>query len=279
MNLSQDGQQINLNFNSLYKLIIHCIGYYHILIDSEPYQYVKHQNFNGGSDMKILISKKKLIKEYNIYAHFYQITSGNEIVADCRSILEVFNKNYAISKITDLINCSPDVLFIMMNPGLCASEAINCDEQINVNNFKMDFLNKKFIKATIDNTLQRVMTVSFRKGWNHLRVINLSDIRFKKDMRFNDILDGFETKTNSSIHSIFHPNRHDELIHSISGYENCKIILAWGVGKYLDKYIDYVSKIIDCKKCYGIKNSNGRYYHPLGSEISWVGEILAQLNN
>lgn len=222
------------------------------------------------------MKQKALLKEYAILGHFYNVTAGEEVIGNCRSVLEIVRRRDIPKDLNQLSKSVPDALYIMMNPGSCDTEE-HPYEKLDLNNYKINFTNKYLVNCSIDNTLQRIMTLSFHKNWRHFRVINTSDIRFQKGEKFEDVVKRFEGKTKSSIHSIFHHQRHEELLNAIKGLVNQPVVLAMGVDNNLQ---DMVIRVLDeqgVQNCYGIKNLKGKYNHPLVREFSWVEQILEQM--
>ncbi|MDA2439137.1 DUF1643 domain-containing protein [Bacillus cereus] len=212
---------------------------------------------------------------FDCYGHFYNLYLENRKVAECRSVLEIVRKKGNLS-ISNIIINPPDAIVIMMNPGSSkpiknTAESI---EVIDVENFCVEHSVESLVATKPDNTQSQIMNVMNFKGWNHVRVLNLSDIREKDSDKLGGRIRRFEKETLSIVHSIFSSQRAHERS-SLLAVDNVPIIVAWGTKSFMKKYAQRCLTILKSREYYGVVSTQSKlyYYHPLTSKIPWVSQI------
>ncbi|WP_255298288.1 DUF1643 domain-containing protein [Brevibacillus dissolubilis] len=216
--------------------------------------------------------------EFFCYGHFYDLHLDGKKLIECRSVLEIVRNDYRISK-SKISTTKPDAIAIMMNPG--ASIPLDSrPEIIDVENFNINFQTKTLVTAVPDKTQTQIMQIMNNKRWNHIRIINLSDIREKDSRELGKKIGKFEHDTLCMLHSIFSSQRKDERNHALI---NCKvpIILAWGTNSYTKKYAERCLMLINNHITIGISSDESElfYHHPLTRKVRWVPKMVEQLQN
>lgn len=210
--------------------------------------------------------------EFNCYGGFYNIKKDKDIIGECRSVLEIVRKGFDLD--TKL-----DAIAIMMNPGDSSpiqGQPIDINDVTAINSSE-----DALILTNPDHTQSRIMGIMNDMSWNHVRVINLSDLREKDNNKLKGKIESFEDSL-GDIHSIFSDERKDELNKFLIS-ENVPLILAWGTNRHLINLAEMCLNRIEDKRIVGIPSSQSQklFQHPLtrieGS--SWKKEILKQLKN
>lgn len=228
------------------------------------------------------IPAAQLKNNFEVFGHFYSVDlkSGEKI--DCRSVLEIVTRQSKPSHIGLLLDKSPDAIFIMMNPG--SSRPL-----IEVNNFisesLINQLEVSLVPTKPDTTQYQVMRVMHYCGWNHVRVLNISDMRDSKSgsfvKRFNDI----ESRTGFSAHSLFNDKRSVELRRKLNKKPEAPIVCAWGVSSDLDPLIERcLSKVAGTFELTGLMkpSAENKYFHPLPTlqkdKEQWVTNLVTHIS-
>ena len=227
------------------------------------------------------IPASELKNKFDVFGHFYSIKVKSEFEIDCRSVLEIVNKENAIENINSLSSIRPDAVFIMMNPG--SSRPLN--EKIKI----MTYENTAQIEVSLiptkpDTTQYQLMRVMHYCRINHVRVLNLSDMRDPKSGKFVVRYREIENKTGFIEHSIFSNIRENELQNKLKRKNAAPIVCAWGVSPDLDPLIERcINKLPDTTERQGIfkKGTKNKYFHPLPTlqkdKEEWVNNMIQQL--
>lgn len=213
---------------------------------------------------------------FNCYGHFYDLFIKDKKIAECRSVLEIVKKSSNISSVNQSI---PNAVVIMMNPG--RSYPIGgTRERIDLENFEISFSSRPLTLTFPDNTQIRIMKLMEHKNWNHVRVINLSDLRERDSKKLKQKIQRFELTTNSKIHSIFSDERQSERERALSN-NTVPILLAWGVKDFLEETATHCLFIVRLRKRFGVpsKDSDTLFHHPLTRRVSWYTHMVKLLEN
>jgi len=209
------------------------------------------------------ISASELRKIYDVYGHFYSIEypCGNRV--DCRSVLEIITKTSCLEDFNSLSDHKPDCIFIMMNPG-SSSPKVDVDNYIASSKIKN--LKVSYVPTKPDTTQYQVMRIMEIKKWDHIRVLNLSDLRNPKSGEFYSKFTEVESYSDGHIHSLFSNLRTNELEAKMNMKKGASVVCAWGVSDDLNPLIsrclaqiEYNCNIVGLKK----KGTENKYYHPL----------------
>ncbi|MCF6253175.1 MAG: DUF1643 domain-containing protein [Thiomicrorhabdus sp.] len=227
------------------------------------------------------IPASELKKEYAVFGHFYSIRVNSEYEIDCRSVLEIVNKENGIKNHELLSSMLPDAIFIMMNPG--SSRPLNEKNKIiSYNDIRQ--LEVSLIPTKPDTTQYQVMRVMKFCKWNHVRVLNISDMRDPKSGKFIQRYMQVENETGFLDHSIFSNLRKKELESKLKRKMAAPVVCAWGVSTGLDPLIKRcVNKTSCITEISGLlKNgTTNKYFHPLPTlqtdKEKWVSNMVSKL--
>ena len=229
------------------------------------------------------IPASELKKEFDVFGHFYSIKVNSEYAIDCRSVLEIINKDNNIKNFKSLSSMLPDAIFIMMNPG--------SSKPLNENNKIISYKNTAHLEVSLiptkpDTTQYQLMRVMHFFKINHVRVLNLSDMRDPKSGRFVERYRQIENKTGFIEHSIFSDIRGNELQNKLQRKKAASVICAWGVSPDLDPLIERcINKISNTTEITGLlkKGTKNKYFHPLPTlqkdKEKWVNNMIEQIKS
>ncbi|MBI5726548.1 MAG: hypothetical protein HY965_01755 [Ignavibacteriales bacterium] len=215
---------------------------------------------------------EELKKTFTVTAHFYKIRSGQEAF-NLRNRLEIIRTGVAAVK--------ADALVIMMNPG--SSRPLMKDfviplfepEQISQPEWLQ---NQILIPTQPDNAQYQIMRLMNLRGWNFVRVLNLSDIRAGNSKALGQIHGNITGLLPDFPHSMFMPQRKHELKELLTGASQAPVILAWGTSilGYLE---DIVLSVLPAERKLFLADESGnqvyRYPSPYIKEmkIAWLEKI------
>lgn len=227
------------------------------------------------------VPASKLKKEYAVFGHFYSILVNSECKINCRSVLEIVNKENGIENYESLSLMLPDAVFIMMNPG--SSRPLNeKNKMISYNNAGQ--FEVSLIPTKPDTTQYQVMRVMKFCKWNHVRVLNLSDMRDPNSGKFIQRYRKVENEIGFLEHSIFSDVRKNELKSNLKRKKAAPVVCAWGISTELDPLIKRcVNKILHVKEISGLlkKGTINKYFHPLPTlqtdKEKWVCNMVEQI--
>ena len=220
----------------------------------------------------------ELQKTYNIFGHFYSVEIAPHAIVHCRSVLEIIAKAKTPQKTDFISESKPNAVFIMMNPGssrpLVAvnnhiqSQAIHC-------------LPISLVPTKPDTTQYQVMRLMHYCQWQHVRVLNLSDLRCAKSAEFMQQFKQLEEVAKYDAHSIFSISRQNELSQKIPQSSKIPLVYAWGVSDKLEPLIERcTASTRHHKKIRGLlkEGTANKYFHPLPSlqsgQLQWVERMV-----
>jgi len=227
------------------------------------------------------ISAEELKKEFTVYGHFYTIEIESFCRIECRSVLEIISAKYQVKKYDEVSNKLPDAIFIMMNPG--SSKPLTKTNNL-ISSRKISDLQISLVLTKPDTTQYQLMRVMKYLNWQHIRVINLSDLRDAESGSFIDKYMHYEKSIKLTEHSIFSKKREKELTAKLKRKNGAPIVCAWGINKELDALIKRcLSKIKNENAVKGLlkKDTTNKYYHPLPTlqidKEKWVKNMINEL--
>ena len=170
----------------------------------------------------------ELKKRFACYGHFYELVFMNGERAKCRSVLEIVDTSIPQRNPAEISLMEPDVVVIMMNPGSSHPKDIyHLDKEIEYPR-TTDSRRKELVLTQPDNTQYQVMRVAVSQGWNHIRVLNLSDLRDPKSGSFIQKTEALSGIMGGHTHSLFCPERSGECHHALKRKSSTPIMLGWG---------------------------------------------------
>ncbi len=170
----------------------------------------------------------ELKKQFSCYGHFYELVLLNGDRLKCRSVLEIVDAGISREVPSDLSEMQPDVVVVMMNPGSSHPKDIyHMDKEIEYPRSDSS-MRKELVLTQPDNTQYQIMRVAVRQAWNHIRVLNLSDLRDPKSGSFLQKVDALSGIMGGHVHSMFCAERAAELGHALRRKNRTPILLGWG---------------------------------------------------
>ena len=245
------------------------------------------QEFAGKSEARKkevtsqpFVPANQLKQKFGVFGHFYSVELASKEVVECRSVLEIASHEHTPADHTELSGLRPDAVFVMMNPG--SSKPL-----VEVNNrIRASAIHKLpifLVPTKPDTTQYQVMRVMHVRGWQHVRVLNLSDLRSPKSAEFIKIFQRLERDEVFDGHSIFSNDREAELSLKLPRSGKFPLVLAWGISDKLTPLVNRcVAKLPKKRKVIGLlePGSVHKYRHPLPSlqkdQRRWVEQVIEQ---
>jgi hypothetical protein len=229
------------------------------------------------------IPANELKKHFDVFGHFYSIKVDSVGEIKCRSVLEIVNKEISIKNHSSLSSMFPDAVFLMMNPG--SSKPL--EEIKNIISYEnLGELKVSLVPTKPDITQYQLMRVMIYCKFNHVRVLNLSDMRDPKSGKFVERYKKIENNTGFLEHSIFSDVRTNELQNKLKSNKSIPVVCAWGVSSDLDPLIERcINKISNRTGTLGLlkKGTKNKYFHPLPTlqkaKVKWVSDMVEKLHH
>ena len=147
----------------------------------------------------------------------------------CRSVLEISSPEIIPTDPSELSLMRPDAVVVMMNPGSSHPKDLNYTEEQITYPQSDGAIQKRLLLTQPDNTQYQIMRVALVRGWRHIRVLNLSDLRDPKSMSFIRRVEALSEKIGGNTHSIFSPERAAECTQALKRkIPTTPILLGWG---------------------------------------------------
>lgn len=225
----------------------------------------------------------ELKKRFACYGHFYELVLMNGERAKCRSVLEIVDTSIPQVVPANISEMEPDAVVIMMNPGSSYPKDIyHIDEEIEYPRSGAS-MRKKLVLTQPDNTQYQVMRVAVEKGWKHIRVLNLSDLRDPKSGSFLQKVDALGEIMGGHVHSMFCAERADECAHSLKRKTRTPVLLGWGQDVGLLPMVKLCLRRIDGEPTCTVQSE----VHPLlnahpspmlqKKKLEWLSSMIEQL--
>jgi hypothetical protein len=159
--------------------------------------------------------KAKVTNEiFKVWGSFYNL-EANDQTFTFRNALDIANKEIAQK---ELLEDKLDALVVMLNPG--SSKPLDPSK----------IQNKRGVELTLskpDTAQYQVMSLMYHQNWNHVRILNLSDLREPKSQLFFNTLQSIDSVFKKDDHSIFCSQRSKEFNSLYNLKENANTILGW----------------------------------------------------
>jgi len=214
----------------------------------------------------------ELKKKFDVFGHFYDLEIGDRVF-NCRSVLEIVSKSEE-----DLAASTPHAVIVMMNPG--SSKPLSSDytpKKFSTNQIMSDSWKKEIIPTQPDNAQYQLMRLMLLKGWQHVRILNLSDLRNGNSGNFSIEFQEAEKLDPSNPHCLTHKDRHIELRKYCS--ESQIVIAAWGSTEVLKESAKSFLHDISIVRGLPLKNPWYRYPSPYKKDqkIDWLECMYEEL--
>ncbi|WP_422123296.1 DUF1643 domain-containing protein [Planococcus sp. X10-3] len=212
-------------------------------------------------------SAKDLEGVFSTEAAFYKLNTG-ERTHLCRSLAAIRRKGTQKERV--------DALFVLLNPGKCLP--VDGEDSIPLLSGIVDGV--PLNPATPDNTMYQLMRLMERMNWDHVQIINLTDLRTGT---FDDYKESkkFMQEQEDSRHNIFAIDRYSELMDCVERAD--AIIAGWGVKSSITPIaLEAYTILSELGTVSGLANSSHPlYYHPFpwirGKCIQWLDDMEQQL--
>lgn len=187
----------------------------------------------------------ELKKTFRCYGHFYRLKVPGTDPLPCRSVLEItrlppeavgarsdpddlFATNHTAEGVRQIKDKNlPDAIVIMMNPGSSHPIEEGDTDSLLTLPLPADF-SKPLVLTRPDNTQYQIMRIAVSKGWTHVRVLNISDIRDPKSPSFIARTQALDTLEGGDRHSLFSEARSSERKRMLRTKPDAPFILGWG---------------------------------------------------
>ena len=171
----------------------------------------------------------ELKKRFFCYGHFYELelVSGSRL--PCRSVLEIVDVSVPREDPSAIWGMEPDAVAVMMNPGSShPKDSGYRPASLTYPRPAGRAGEKELVLTQPDNTQYQIMRVAVSKGWRHVRVLNLSDLRDPKSAGFLRRAGELARLPDGRFHSVFCREREPELRHALRRRRSTPILLGWG---------------------------------------------------
>lgn len=235
------------------------------------------------------IAAAELKKKYAVFGNFYSRDLNQTTNFTGRNILEIIGHDVCPLMPRDIEGMLPDAIMIMMNPG--SSQPLE-DIEYQRTLGKQSQIKQNLVATKPDTTQYQVMRIMSYMSWQHVRVINLSDLREAKSLLFIKKFIGLEAEFSYDLHSIFAKKRREELTLALKRKTDAPLIKGWGISDKLDPLIERAELALaelnqnQAQKdvVFGVVKADLtpiKYFHPLPTlqkdKNQWVENIVNQL--
>lgn len=220
--------------------------------------------------------------QYSVWGHFYTVDVTPEKVVECRSVLEIIAHTETPDNPSAISRRTPDAVFIMMNPG---SSRPLVDVHNRVSADGIHELPISLVPTKPDTTQYQVMRLMHYCDWQHVRVLNLSDLRCSKSGLFFQQFAELEKSFAYDAHSVFSDRRRTELAAKLTQDKALPVIRAWGVSPQLEPLIERCASHLTRARsrfARGLlkEGTANKFLHPLPSlqsqQMEWVNRMVEQ---
>jgi len=225
----------------------------------------------------------ELKKKFTCYGHFYELQLMDGERVRCRSVLEIVDRSIPQENPSDISEMIPDVVVIMMNPGSSRPKIEGHVDAVIEFPRSGNSTRKPLVLTQPDNTQYQVMRVAVAKGWKHIRVLNLSDLRDPKSGSFLQKVDALSGIMGGHVHSLFCDERGEECAFSLKRKTSTPILLGWGQDPGLLPLVEQCLKKIEGEPTTTVPSA----VHPLlnahpspmlqKKKVQWLETILRNL--
>ena len=227
----------------------------------------------------------ELKKRFTCYGHFYELALMNGETVPCRSVLEIVDQSIPQESPSVLAGRMPDVVVIMMNPGSSRPKVEEHVDEVIEYPGSGNPLVKNLVLTQPDNTQYQIMRVAVSKGWNHIRILNLSDLRDPKSGSFLQRIGELSGIIGGHMHSMFCDERTEECRLSLIRKTPTPIVLGWGQDRGLLPLVEQCLKRIEGEPTATVVSA----VHPLlnahpspmmqKKKIEWLEKMIQNLDS
>ncbi len=234
------------------------------------------------------------LKQYfSVFGQYYNFVFEGQKYP-CRSLLELIVKDEEPSKSIDLIAMKPDLIVVMLNPG--SSRPVDASySPIRIKRLSELMTLSEMVPAVPDTTQYQIMRLMVAQGYQHARILNLSDLRTPKSAVLLKQIQQLEKPNGASLlqwHSIFSKERLKELSLRTGGTQHGKItdetpvVVGWGRFEKMNDYARCSLRYFKGRSVIGVPVSDKNdalFAHPSpmlqAKKEQWLEAILERLND
>ena len=211
-----------------------------------------------------------LLAQFAVYGRFYERTVAG-VVESLRDRLEIVPREMSLA---EAVTREPDLLVVMMNPG--ASKPLDAlwDEAGH----------HGFVATQPDRTQYQIMRLlrasqGLGMGWQHARILNLSDLRTPKSELFIEKLKVYAADDS---HSLFSAARAQDCARLFANAKT-PVLLGWGLNSEFSVLAQLALKAVRGHPLLGLSDDGLRYRHPLPQrhdlQLQWLAQLTQQLGS
>ncbi len=194
-----------------------------------------------------------LKKSFSVFGHFYDRLFDDQFLP-CREILEIVAQNNIPDDFQELSLRKPELIVVMMNPG--SSQPAEREYSPKRLKYPKQIVDKRFLVETLPDIAQyQIMRFMLLNGWQHGRILNLSDLREPKSGVFMQRWPQLDIS-----HSIFAPKRRKAL-KALLGAPKV-VLLAWSQEKALLPLAERAEEALHGYKTIGLTRGDNLYAYP-----------------
>ncbi len=217
------------------------------------------------------LNAQALLEHFAVYGRFYEKRIAG-VPEQLRDRLEIAPRALGLEEI---VSREPDLLVVMMNPG--GSRPL--DGLITLWHANAG---QGFIAAVPDRTQYQIMRLLLAAqakglGWQHARILNLSDLRTPKSAEFMEKLQRYADHPE---HSLFCDARHAECT-TLFANPSTPVLLGWGLNPVFGVWADRALRAAQGHVRLGISADGRLFRHPLPQrqdmQLAWLADVVAQL--
>ena len=224
----------------------------------------------------------ELKKQYKCFGHFYELLLEDGSRSKCRSVLEIVDYSKGEPHVSMLSERQPDAVVIMMNPG--SSRPMDKSYVPSTIQYNSTSSTSKELVLTMPDTTQyQVMRLMHSQKWEHVRVLNLSDLREPKSHLLFKAITEIEARIGGECHSIFCKDRDLEIKASLKRKNGAPIIVAWGLDSFLLPLARLCLETVGVDSVVGIpsRDDSDLFFHPSPmlhkSKVKWLDDVIGLL--
>lgn len=217
---------------------------------------------------------EELKNQFAVYGHFYDLDIDGQTF-NCRSVLEIASKS-----IDSIADSNPCAVVVMMNPGSSKpADNLYIPKKYNVSQITSESWEKEVVPTKPDNAQYQIMRLMLLKGWKHVRILNLSDLRNGNSGDFSIEFQKSLVLDPTVPHSILSKKRHTELLNYCS--KSGVVIAAWGSTEVLREAAEEFLNLF--KKVEGLPLEKPWYRYPSpykkDQKLDWLKAINEKLKH
>lgn len=231
------------------------------------------------------IPAEKLKQQYFCLGHFYRLVLENGRKFPCRSVLEILKTEKFSTQLKEKISDSySDALIIMMNPGSSRPLSPAHEEcRVAAAAIRTIELAQPLVPTVPDTTQYQVMRLMIVQNWDHVRIVNLSDLRNPNSVNFLQTASRVKEMPGGSVHSIFSIQRQNEWGLRLS-MNRGPVIAAWGQSPQLAELAESCVQSMGRRRLFGVQAPGHplRFAHPSprnhAFKLQWLTDINSLLS-